>query len=459
VIGSQASKGMGGAGDNFAFARVSRRAAAATTLPNTDVTLHFLVSDFGAGMPFADAGAAADPKVTFLPGDLTQTLQTGYQWHLDASASKHVCLAVEISAPNDAGLPTLAGTSPGATLGDPIVLADNNKAQRNLDTFLGTGMPGPMPHAIIHNDGMRKESIRVVFEAAPRTMERIKDASIRIAGGRAQPLRARGEFVLPDVEPGENRWIAVDFGSFHGNAGELLPVAFNVFRGTKLINGFAIAARIAPLTAVIDQELRDHVAVFTRIARGAAEANDAARIDPARYGDFMTSHAASMSAVVVEWLRASDPRDPFAVMPALSALRTAANGGNVEAIAAAHAGLLDRLDAAVTSVQKSGGDPNDVLHNVQWERSLAEKIGADAAAIVSETSSFIRDWQERKIGRDAFPAFVSRTMDPLERIAGAKSPKLQPLVQRLRDVRSADGLGALQKAHRDLLVALSNLIE
>jgi hypothetical protein len=459
VIGSQAAKGMSGAGDNFAFARVSRRASAAATMPNTDVTLHFLVSDFGAGMPFADAGADADPKVTFLPGDTTQTLQTGYPWHLDTGASKHVCLAVEISAPNDLGLPTLAGTSPGATLGDPIVLADNNKAQRNLDTFLGTGMPGPMPHAIIHNDGLRKESIRVVFEVQPRTMERIKDATIRVVGGRVQPLRARGEFVLPDVEPGENRWIGIDFGSFHANPGELLPVAFNVFRGTKLINGFAIAARTAPLPAVIDQELRDHVAVFTRIARGSGEANDAARSDPTQYASFMASHVASMSAVVGQWVTSSDPTDSFGVMPALLVLRDAAHSGNVESIAAAHAGLLDRLDAAITRVQKSNGDPNDVLHNVQWERSLAEKVGHDGAAIVNEASSFIHDWQARKIGRDAFPAFVSRTMDPLERIASSKSPKLLPLVQRLRDARSAGGLGALQKAHRELLAALSYLLE
>jgi hypothetical protein len=131
----------------------------------------------------------------------------------------------------------------------------------------------------------------------------------------------------------------------------------------------------------------------------------------------------------------------------------------VESIAAAHAGLLDRLDAAITRVQKSNGDPNDVLHNVQWERSLAEKIGADAGAIANEASSFIHDWQARKIGRDAFPAFVSRTMDPLERIASSKSPKLLPLVQRLRDARSAGGLGALQKAHRELLAALSYLLE
>jgi len=365
TVGMDAQRGPGAAGDNFAFARVSRRAPAASTVAGTDVTLHFLVSDFGAGLPFVAAGGAADPTLTFHAADQTITLQNGYPWHLDMTASTHVCLLVEIGAPGDPGLPTLDGNSPGAGAGDPIVLADNNKAQRNLWTAPGAGGGGGggaggwMAHAVIRNDQREAMQIPLVYRIPRDLFKRFEGATIGIAGGEMQPLRERGEIVVPTLRHGETRVLLVNLGRFKSEPGELLPIEFSEMIGGRVRNGFTIAATTWPLPRLIAWLMREHFAVMTRLAgtdRAAAREATASEklaaqrddIDPKVYRDYLAGHAKAAAAIAARFVRANGGKDPFGLGPASTKLIAAARGNDAEALAAAHQAFLDLLDAAIT---------------------------------------------------------------------------------------------------------------
>jgi hypothetical protein len=364
TVGTDAQRGPGAAGDNFAFARVSRRAPAASTVPDTNVTLHFLVSDFGAGLPFVPAGAAPDPTLTFHAADQTVTLQNGYQWHLDMTASTHVCLLVEMSASGDPGLPTLNGNSPGAGAGDPIVLADNNKAQRNLWTAPGAGGGGGggggwMAHAVIRNDQREAMQIPLAYRIPHDLFKRFEGATIGVAGGGMQPLRERGELTLPTLRPGETRVLLVNLGRFKSEPGELLPIEFSEMIGGRVRNGFTIAATTWPLPRLLAWLMREHFAVMTRLAgsdRAAAqEAKDSEKlaasrddINPKVYRGYLAGHAKAAAAVAARFVRANGGKDPFRLGPASTKLIGAAKGDDDETLAAAHQAFLDLLDAAIT---------------------------------------------------------------------------------------------------------------
>src|SRR5262249_11961037 len=134
-----AGNGAGNIGDNWAFARIRRNAAAAAG--SQDVSAHFLVSKFGTGSAYVD-GSSGDPAATFIgsapvgpfaAGHLGPLIPLPQMWHLAAVASTHLCLAVEITASNDPfDPPSLVGNTPGWPTTDLRIINDNNKAQRNM---------------------------------------------------------------------------------------------------------------------------------------------------------------------------------------------------------------------------------------------------------------------------------------------------------------------------------------
>jgi len=366
TVGTDAQRGPGAAGDNFAFARVSRRAPAAATVPDTNVTLHFLISDFGAGLPFAPAGAAADPVLAFHAADQTLTLQNGYPWHLDTTASTHVCMLVEISASGDPGLPTLNGNSPGSGAGDPIVLADNNKAQRNLWTAPGAGGGGGgggaggwMAHAIIRNDQREATKISLLYRIPPDAFKRFEGATVGLAGGEMQPLRERGEIIVPSLRPGQTRVLLVNLGRFRSEPGQLLPIEFSEMIGGRVRNGFTIAATTWPLSRLAAWLMREHFAVMRRLAKtdpvAAREATHAEQLaasrddlDPKAYRDYLAGNVKAAVSVANHFVTANGGKDSFGLGLASKKLLDAAQTRDAEALAAAHQAFLDLLDAAIT---------------------------------------------------------------------------------------------------------------
>lgn len=464
VLGSDAQLGA----DNFAFTRVSRRAPAVQTAADLDVKAHFMFADFGMGSSFVAAGSDADPTITMSAADNTKFLDTGYRWRPLATASTHVCLAVEISTPDDPGLSTLEGTSPGAA-SDSIIRNDNNKAQRNLSTFAGTGRPGPISHAIVHNDKLRKLTIPIVYRVPKDLVGRIADAKVGVAGGTMQPLRERGELLLKDMEPGENRWILLSFGKFQTRPGELLPITFTEMNHGRPVNGFAFAAHQAPLEEVAAGNLRELAMILGRLAAsGDAHAREEAaqasalvakqsRVDVKTYRDFVKEHSTFLDRIIDA--RAWDGKDRFGLLPAREELRRSLNGNDDAAIADAHRGVIDRLDAEVTAAQKAAGDPADVLQNVKWQRFLlSDSKDPVAQSLVARSTAFIEAYQRRKIGRDEFPRFLDANLDSLTAVTKTLAPgngKLSSHVAHLRDARASGNLGAMQKAHREVLIELA----
>jgi hypothetical protein len=475
-------------GDNWAFARIRRNAPAASGPPKT-VTAHFLVSKFGTGSSYVDAGSGdpdvsfpdPDPTVTFQPPDVGPFITPAYHWHLNSVSSIHLCLAVEISGPNDPFVaPSLVGNTPGWPTTDLRIVNDNNKAQRNMGLSTtparGVGMSDSF-YALIHNAATRSRDLVLRFAAPPETVRRLKGATIEVIGGRNVPLRPDGSLTLKGMAPGENRWIGLTFPAPRGDEGEIVGVQFLEMVGNEAVNGFDIGARPASIDRVIRERLELHRSVFERLAAGfemPGAAQEAAAVQrllaretvaPKEYTAFLARRLAAIAEMQRKLLASHKAGDPFRVVKALTALRKAAKAGRTEAVAVAHSALLNKLDSYLTMLQLEQGDSADILQNVRWQRHLYRTLPAleqlkSAKALVRRSSEFMAAYGERKIGNDEFPDLIKRSLDAFRETATAvekRAPGIAKDVERME--ASLDrGHAALQKAHRGFLLKLDGLV-
>lgn len=466
VVGDPAQKGAGAAGDNFAFVRVSRRTAAAPGVPNVDVTAHFLTADYGLGTNFVAAGAAPDPTLTFTAADLTKTLNPGYSYHVAATASTHYCLAVEISAPGDPFIaPSLLGGAPGPS--DPRILEDNNKAQRNLGTVVGTGAAGAAFYAIVHNAELVTRNMTVEYRLDPKAPGRLQGGRVGVVGGRRLDLGPSGKLVLEKMQPGENRWVELELGAFEGRDGDLIPVHFSELHEERAVNGFTVAALVAPIEKVALANLRAHRDLFVRLgalklfADGEKEAYAAQvlldygpRLSERDYSAFVGARLKVFQQIVPSLLKRAGGRDLFGLAAGLKQLEERA--GRPGQRAAAHIALLNKIDAHLTHAQKAQGDAADVLQNTRWQRTLfARWLNlAGAREIVAGSDEFARAFTSRKVGPEGFAQLLDRQAGLLARFA--KDLGDEELAAQAEAVKRAlkGPLAALQKAHRDYLLRL-----
>jgi hypothetical protein len=469
-VASDVRNGAGALGDNFAFARVHRKAAG----PAASVRLHFLYANFGAGLSYQDAGAAPDPMLAFPAGSSQQTMAAGYPWHLDPTASDHLCLGVEISGPGTSDPfipPSLAGGSPGWPSTDLRVMADNNKAQRNI-LILPTGMAGAgtggaggagtsgavSGFAIVHNAATFPRTVEVRYEAAPEVVKKLGGARVEVVGQPARPFRSGDTLRLDNMQPGENRWLRVTFGAPSGREGEILPVYFREMAGEAAVNGFAIAARPSPLAEVLRHDLETHRSVFNRMAAltgsaaAAAESRAAAlllgrrEIPEQEYAAFLREHGRALEDGLAEarrgtgWKAFGDAGDP-------------GSPGH-------WARQLEELDALLTVRQLAAGDPADILQTVRWQRDLYRRAGAvpGAEVVLRESARFIDGYTRRELGNAAYPGLVKALLGSYREAARAfESPEMERTAAGLESGFSS--LAALQKAHRSFLLALQGCLD
>jgi hypothetical protein len=462
-----AQNGTGAAGHNFAFARVSRNASGSAAT----VTARFLVSPFGTGSVFAVVGSAAGTSVSFAATDL-QVVSPGHSWHLAPTSSTHLCLAVEISTPNDpVATPGLAGRAPGFPT-DLAVIYDNNKAQRNMGVVAGSSVGAVSLYAIIRNSQCRHRDVVMHVEQLPESRKLLR-SQIGVVGGERVKVGEDGTFVLPEMEPGESRWLSISLRPSKTKAA-IPPLIFHEVLENTPISGFAVTARALDVGPLAHANLVEHVFVVQRlvaafglkkIGRQVRAARALARKKvpaPKAYIDFLRASLEALTAAGDE-LVARGEDDPFGLRASLRGLAAAVEGGDAAAAGPGHATLLNKLDAFQTMLQKRAGDATEVLFNVEWQRCLfteVERLREVSAGkkLVELGDRFIAEWDTGKANADSFPALIGESFDLLASVAEAlPDVELSPLLEPLRSAMGSPA--ALQAAHRAYLLKLSQWAE
>ena len=475
-----AGNGAGNIGDNWAFARIRRNAPASSG--SKTVTAHFLVSKLGTGSNYVDAGSAdpdvsfpdPDPTVTFNAADLGPMTTAAFHWHLNPVSSTHLCLAVEISAPGDPYVaPSLVGNTPGWPTTDLRVINDNNKAQRNmgLSTSPARGV-GAIDsfYAIIHNGATYRRSMEIRYEADERITARLEGATLELIGDRNHSFKP-GEIIrLENMMPGENRWIGLTLRPPQGKEGEFLPVHFYEIVDDQPVNGFAIVVELAPMTRVIRVALELHRSVWTRLAYGfqiqgaeegaklAEELLNRKKLSEKDYLEFLTSSLPQMAEALSQLLESQAAGDPFDGRKAFSILEGHVEVGHLEDASISHTALLNKLDSFLTMRQLAQGDTADILQNVRWQKDLYTRVPALAKLgctrpLLEETDKFIDAYQKREASNQGYPALIKSLLGCFHETASTLDPEaLERLVAQIEE--NFGDLTALQKAHRDYLLAL-----
>ena len=252
VVGDPPSR----TGSNFVYARVSRRAPAASTAPPATVTVNFFLGDFGLGSGFTLIGSET---VTFAPGDMTK-ITPAHAWTVPVGASVHLCLAVQIDGPDgdNFALPSIAGTAPGPA--DPLIIADNNKAQRNLQDTIGTSA-GTELIAMISNVEKRRRPMHLRV-SVPQDVQ--IDGAFEVVGGQRVKVTNNARLEIGNLAPGEVRWLRFSATTLFGIK---TPTPVHVFEDTNPpANGFTILLHQAPIEQVARRNLIELAGVLGRIA-------------------------------------------------------------------------------------------------------------------------------------------------------------------------------------------------
>jgi hypothetical protein len=339
------------AGTNFAFARVTRTAPAMTGAPSATVTVNFLMGDYGLGAPFISIGSQT---VTFAAGDLTQ-ITSGLSWSIPATSSSHLCLAAQISGPDGDTFapPSLVGNTPGPA--DPLILIDNNKAQRNLEVSSGTES-GTEVIGMIRNGEQKRRTMTLAVKV-PEAVKVQGTFDIvggeKVAGVPAISISNGTRISLGVMAPGEMRWLR-----FHATslASISKPTPIDIFEDNNPpSNGFTILLERQSVEVVAHQDLVQFASVLLRLAEleksaAAAEQSKLALAasragTEAEYLTYLSRNRASITSIIAVHLKRSDPADTFDIQAALNQLWTALTGKNANEATAANTAVTERLDA------------------------------------------------------------------------------------------------------------------
>jgi hypothetical protein len=352
VVGDAPSR----SGSNYAYARVSRRAAAMSAAPDALVTVNFFLGDYGLGAPFIPIGSEI---VTLAPGDMTH-ISPAHSWSVPVAASTHLCMAVEIDGPDGdtVATPSVVGTAPGPA--DPFILTDNNKAQRNLQETVGTASGGTEIIAIIRNAARAKRLMRLRVKVPPHIRV---SGSLEVMGGRKFKIANGSAFAVGDLAPGEIRWLRTDFSNLTGIN---YPTLITVYEDTSPpANGFSILLRRESLENVARRNLGNFADVLLRLAqiensRLAREQSELARrasqhADPKTYAEFLSVNRQAIREIVSAHLRFANGQDPLGIETALKALSKSIDHRMIERSAAAQNAIAERLDAHLTALLRARG--------------------------------------------------------------------------------------------------------
>jgi hypothetical protein len=468
---------MAVAGPNYAFARISRRAPALAGSADVTVDAYFLYADLGVGVPFVDVSDTPTTKVTFHATD-TQLLSAGVGWLLPATHSKHVCLAVEITSPDDPiQRPSLFGMPPGWSSGtDATVLTDNNKAQRNMGVYpIGQSarpLGGMSFYAVLHSGATLTRDLLLEYAGGSVQGIAAREVTVSVYGTSASVLSPGEVLRVPGMLPGENRWLTIHMET-HGASSAPIYHDFREVHGGNPLGGFRIVAQPATTASLVRSNIEAEHAL---VARTHALFGDE---PPARIGEILKQLAAHrgeddldgyidyvtefvLKSKYVELLETKVDVVPVDVETHHRRIQGAARRRDMPAVAEAHAILLHHLDALLTMAQKARGDIADILLNLQWQRALYARAPLPLSVVNEirrKSMEFFRDFQERKVAAERFPPFIHRLLPDFEKTAHELGPpgrRLEPFVRRL--AKKVADPNTVQKDHRAFLIELQSLL-
>ena len=468
--GQDARAGSGMAGNNYAFVRVRRNGSGSAA----NVTAHFLVSPFGTGSNFADAAAAADPVVPLGSGATARVLPQGYRWRLHPTSSTHLCLAVEISTADDpVAQPRLAGRAPGWPT-DLLLVADNNKAQRNLGVVNLAGVGRACCYALVHNAATSSRDL----ELAPTASEGSKLSGIAVSEVSAAGRRAAGtlkqgkSIVLKAMTPGENRSFCLCFDLPDVPEGDLAGITLVEVVENRNVNGFTFQVRAARADAIWDAlglQVAASVRLEALLGIGALtdlehESRKLRRKKPAdenAYLALVRGAAQPIDGCIHDVLGSAELPDRFGLATLADSLVTAAPAASIADVVLAHGNLLRALDAYLTLLEKSRGDAADVLQNVVWQRDLFGSAPglSRAADIVARSERFVSGWDARTVGPEGLAQVVQDLLgayDDTVADAAGLGVDVAPALDALKAALDGDVAG-LQREHRAFLLGLEAL--
>ena len=456
--------GPGIHGRNFSFARIRRRGTGAPVA----VTTHFLVSRFGTGSNYQDAGTFPDIVVNFAAPDDVITMAAGYRWQLPATSSSHLCLAVEVSTSQDPIVaPSLLGRAPGWPTTDLLVINDNNKAQRNMGVGPTTPSGALTWYALIHNAATILRDIVIVWERAGRKPGR--GDKVQILGGRPQELKEEGRLIVKGLRPGESRFVRVTLEGARER--EDAVVVFSEMVGTAIVNGFAVSAQTRSAEEVHRFLVQRANSVYTRAGAygvpGTAKLVTRARallkrrIPQRAYVDFVQACQEMDHGIAKELMgRLGSGGDPFALAASLKELETALRSGKAAAIQTHHGAFLEGIDALLTTLDLREGDLADVCQNLRWQADLfrSKKLSGlnSGKRVISRSEKFVDSFAARKVTVDDYPKLMSELLPGL-REAG-KALKSDALIEHATAIRDASDPKTLQRRHWEYLDTLADLV-
>jgi hypothetical protein len=320
------------------------------TAPAAPVTVNFFFGDYGLGNAFIPVGSET---VTFSATDMTQ-VTPAHSWTVPVTASSHLCLAAQIDGPDGDNFapPSVAGIAPGPA--DPLILIDNNKAQRNLQDTIGTAS-GAELIAIIRN---AEKSARVMQLRVKLPPGIPIQGSVDVIGGKKYDISDGGKIAMGELAPGERRWVRLHFTTL---AGIDQPSAVDIFEDTNPpANGFTVLLHRSSFENVAHRNLVELAGVLERLNRieRSEDAGELAKktvsvsrnANEDRFEDFLSDNHHEIQEVLAKHLQRRKGEDPFEINAAAKELWRALEDKNLDVAVTQLGALTERLDAHLSMI-------------------------------------------------------------------------------------------------------------
>lgn len=463
------------AGNNFAYARVHRKGTGSAET----VTLDFLKSEFGTGSNYVQANATPSPTLAFAAGEQVKTMATGYEWTLVATTSSHVCMAVEISTPNDpVVVPTLLGRAPGWPTTDLSVLYDNNKAQRNMGVHLtnaGGGASGiggsQVYYAVVHNAATFKRDMVLDFSPSKSFTALLKRPDFHFPQGEDKRIQVEGDqMLLKDMLPGENRWIGLSVPAAALKENADVSVEFTELVDNMPVNGFVINMKTTSDDIAGRSNTALHAELYLRMSKlfkwdGTADESKSAvelmgdNFSTDKYLKYLKSRTDLFSRTTKQLIKQNEGRDLFGLQEVADLLLSAIESGNKSQIISSHGSLNLKIDAFLTFLDKQNGDVADILQNIRWQSDIFKKSKTltrmgENQELFKRSKKFEESFYQKKATIADYPKFLE-DLSPTYEAVVRQYPNLKPDLQAMKSNKG--NLQKLQKSHSDFLLKLSSI--